>query len=436
MHDEENEWHNNPDGDNTEGAAEQQQVPPTLLPNVLQRLGLAPGQAPSDFELSIDDLIAKLKSDRWEERVVAVRALGKLEMAVPIEMFVPILHDEDPTVRAATVHLLGNMGRRTPLHWLVEALQDPDWQVREVAVLALGKQGQRVPNEVLMTALHDTDGSVREAARFALQWNSLAEKTSYGRLWEEKPMQREQYDTALSNDKHNSIPFENVPYDGWNGTIIEYSGNSHSPHGVREQAQAYAARQYTPGNHTPQEAPSYEYAEAGVMPSRGEKITSYRIRGKSHKGWWAAIIITAILFLGLGQLSAFLFMPHIRSFGTGSKGIQSVVAPAEVFPFGNLTYAPIMQKELSSLLHLTPQQIIEQLKMRGSLSAVATAQDITASQLRDSELRAATQIVNAALASGDIGKEQAGNLTQQLQNNPAFLEKATLTSLEAAPLPN
>lgn len=433
MYDKENEWHSNPDGDNIEG--EQQQVPLTLLPNVLQCLGLTPGQAPSDFELSVDDLVAKLKSDSWEERVAAVRALGKLETAVPMDMFVPILHDEDTTVRSAAVHVLGNMGKRTPLHWLVEALQDPDWHVREVAVLALGKQGQRVPNEVLMTALHDIDGSVREAARFALQWNSLAEKTSYGRLWEEKPMQREPYDTALSNGKHNGIPFGNVSDDGWNGTIIEYSGNLHASHGVREQAQAYAAREYAPGSHTPQEAPSYEYAEAGIMPSRGEKITSYRIRSQSHKGWWAALIITAILFLGLGGgLSTLLVMPHM-GFGTSSKVIQSVPVPAEMFPFGNPAYAPIMQKELSNLLSLTPQQILEQLKMRGSLSAVATAQGVTVPQLQASELRGATQIINAALASGDIGKQQAGNLMQQL-GNPAFLEKATLTSLGAAPLPN
>jgi HEAT repeat protein len=178
MQDNENEWRGPQDDDN-EGIEEEPQVPPTLLPNVLQRLGLTPELLVDGFELSVDDLMAKLRSASWEERVVAVRALGKLEHAVPIGMFASVRHDEDATVRAATVHVLGNMGEGTPLSWLVEALQDADWHVREVALLALGKQGSRVPGEVLMTALHDRDSSVREDDRFVLQWNYLNEKRSY-----------------------------------------------------------------------------------------------------------------------------------------------------------------------------------------------------------------------------------------------------------------
>ncbi len=90
---------------------------------------------------------------------------------------------------------------------------------------------------------------------------------------------------------------------------------------MNEQAQAYAAGQYTPHDAISHEAPPDEYAE--MMPSRHEKVTSYRLRSKSRKGWWAIIIVTALLFLGLGRLSTIL-VPQIN-FGNGPKDSQSVL---------------------------------------------------------------------------------------------------------------
>jgi len=69
----ENEWHISKDGDNQKVSSGQAQVPSSLLPTVLHRLGLTPEQ--TLCELSLDDLAAKLKNDDWEVRVAAVRAL-------------------------------------------------------------------------------------------------------------------------------------------------------------------------------------------------------------------------------------------------------------------------------------------------------------------------------------------------------------------------
>ncbi|MBV9257386.1 MAG: hypothetical protein JO215_05155, partial [Ktedonobacteraceae bacterium] len=73
MQDKEHEWQSNQDATERDDEAEQLQVPSTLLPNVLQRLDLLPEQAPS--ELSPDELLLKLRSGRWEERVQALRTL-------------------------------------------------------------------------------------------------------------------------------------------------------------------------------------------------------------------------------------------------------------------------------------------------------------------------------------------------------------------------
>ena len=182
----ENEWHISQNGNNTRGSRRDTQVPSSLLPTVLHRLGLLPEQALSEIEA--DELVAKLKSDDWEVRVGAVRALGKLGTGVPVELLASVLDDEDGSVRAAAVYALGQVGKRAPLNRLVGALHDPDWHVRETAVLALGKQGRRIPHEVLTTALHDTDESVREAARLALERNAAEEAAPYGQLWEQKTM--------------------------------------------------------------------------------------------------------------------------------------------------------------------------------------------------------------------------------------------------------
>ncbi len=424
MQDNENEWSSSPQGGDMEDVEEEPQVPSTLRPDVLQRLGLTPELMADDFELSVDDLIAKLQSDRWEERVVAVRALGKLETAVPVGMFSSARHDEDATVRAATVHVLGNMGSRTPLTWLVEALQDSDWHVREVAALALGKQGERVPGEVLMTALHDKDGSVREAARFALQWNN--EKKSYGKLWEEeRPMQQEHYDTALSNGKRKSAPLDAPSSDDWNGAFFEYSG----ARVLKEQSQTYAAREFATPDHVKPEPSSYEYVE--VMPSRGEKITSYRVRTRSQKGWWAVVIITAGLFLMLGRLTA-SGVPI--SIGV-SKIITAPAIPERMFPFDYVPYAPIFQTDLARGLNLTPSQLQVQLKQRGSFEAVAANQGVSSAQLQKIELSAFQDVVNNAVKTGDIDQAAAGDLMQRLQNDPGFREKGALILFNAAPIP-
>jgi HEAT repeats len=432
MQDNVNEWQSQQERTSGNDGQEHPQVPSSLLSNILHHLELSPEQIPS--EPSLDDLLLKLRSTAWQDRTLALHALEKLKYPVSIDLLSPFLQDKDATVRAATVHALSIISKQVPLHWLIEAFHDPNWHVREVAVFALAKQGSRVPREIFMAALHDKDGSVREAASFVLQQNSVDHNSSglYGQLREETPMHNELYDPTRLNGQSNGHSPENTPPAEWSGVFMEYSGNSAHPHTVNEQVQAYAAGQYTPHNATSYENSPDEYAE--MMSSRHEKLTSYRLRRKSHKSWWAiTIVLVAFLFLGVGRMSTVIVPPNIS---IGLKDAKSVVVSStdKGFPMRS-DYSIIMQKALSSTLHLTQQQVLTKLKERGSLNVIAADQGVSTSILAKAELNAFNTILQNAVSTGQISPADVNQWMSQLQKNSDLREKIAITLLTAAPTP-
>jgi len=420
MENNENEWYRNQDGDGKSDASAQ--VPSSLLPTVLYRLGLT--SEPASSETPVESLVARLKSENWEERASAVRALGKLGKGAPVEELMPALQDEDASVRAAVVHVLGILGKRVPLHLLIVALSDADWHVRETAVLALGKQGQRVPREVLMTVLHDTDTAVRDAARIALRQYAAEESTSalYGALWEQKTMQHDQENHTLANGKD---PSEKMPIEGLEGSFLEYKSAASQPHVLREQTQGYAPQQYEA-----QESSSYEYEVP--LSARGEKVTSFPLRRSLPKGWWAILAIVALLFFILGRMTIGVVEPTSVPMPPGVISVAKEQSVGDGIPFGKIftdpRYTMTLQQEVASALRLTPDNIRMQLKAGKSLTDIAKAQSVSQTQLQDIEMKAFTGTVNDAVKAGDLDSKQAGALLQSIQDNPLALDKLTVTA--------
>lgn len=390
-----NKWYISQNGHNKRGSLGNTQVPSSLLPTVLHRLGLTPEQALS--EILVDDLIARLKSDDWEVRVAAVRALGKLNTGASVELLASALDDEDGSVRAAAVHALGNVGKQVPLQGLVAALRDFDWHVRETAVLALGKQEQRVPDEVLTIALHDKDVSVREAARLALQWHAAEERTSasYGGLQEQKIMQHDRDDTSLPNGG------EAMPGNAWHGSM-EYSERS------REQVQEFASQEYA----------SHEYGNA--MSLQGEKVTILPQR-RSQRGWWVIVVIVAILFFLLGHMTQ-----RVMPVRVPGPPIFMRHQHESILPFESPRYATILQNDVARGLSLSPKEITAQLKADKSMTEIAAAQGVSASQLQNIELNSLQDVFRTAVSSGDIDQEKADQWMQRLQHEPPLLDRVTV----------
>lgn len=433
-------------------------VPPSLLPTVLQRLGLS--SEIEKPEISVKTLMKQLHSADWEERLNAIRRLERLESGVPIELLVPSLKDDDASVRAAALSALRNAGPQVPLHLLVAALHDPDWHVREMAVLALGKQGRRVPQAVLQTTLHDSDHLVREAATLALQWHAtsveLENSAAFeGQRWEQYIMQQKESHqnghtaSTLSDEDQNTIS-------------IDYSSDTSRPMRVLyEQQQAYASQGSTPNQQwesytsqepssgeqvqmyaqmeaeqpsaeehrsrertrDPQPEPSYEY-NAGAATMHGEKVTSLPIRSQRPAAWWIVLlVIVAIVFFMFGRVTDAIPGPSV-----------SVGAPAISAQQGKVTFpdnklmlddqlASQARQDIASGLNLSPDDISKQLNAGKTLQEIAANQGINVDQLHKIELNAISNLINTEVKSGQMDENDGKSMLQRFQENPGTLDK-------------
>lgn len=452
-------------------------VPPSLLPVVLQRLGLS--EEVAEPELEVDTLIEQLHSENWEERLNAVRMLGQLG-SVPVEMLTSVVDDDDASVRAAALFALGKAGGRAPLHLLMKALNDRDWHVREVAVLALGKQGERVPRKVLQMALNDSDSSVREAAMIALRWHRTTGElenpaVSEGQRWEQQIMQEK--------ERHqNGLSTRSLADEDWSGLFSTplYESETGRPQRVlHEQQQAYASQNHSPDrqwqSYTPQEPesggqmqmfapdeafsneeqvqeewqrePESSYKEYHQASSaQGEKVTSLprQRQRRAPFRWILLIVMIAAIFFVLGGV---VFQRSEPSISISTKAINqgldkgSFSEPSKQFPFDpaldkmllDSKTSLLARQEIANGLKLSPDDISQQLRSGQSMEDIASAQGVSPDQLHTIELNAFTNLVKRQMETGNISDKEGNGLIKQLQNDPGMLDKLTMTLFTITP---
>ncbi|GAC1366939.1 MAG: hypothetical protein NVSMB44_31800 [Ktedonobacteraceae bacterium] len=405
-----NEMHPDPDRDaaSTQGTGRQRvQAPPTLFPNVLHQLGLSTGPAITErpVETAVDDVVLNLQSYDWQMRIAAVRTLGKLGEHIPVELLEGALEDEDSSVRAAAVAVLGNAGTRTSVPHLVQALHDGDWHVRETAILALSNWRQDVPTAELNQALYDVDGSVRQAARLALDFDAEEDKTlaPYGRLWEQKNMSQRQEPYVQQDEQHDLF---------YNRYGQDYGTGAHAEHAyaLHEQAQAYAPHETV---REAEQEMSYEYNAPTSV--HAEKVTNLPPR-RSHRGWWAIIAGTALVFFLLGSATTRMMEGFGGPRGLPFHGNKSIEMPRMDEDFGpGSRYALMIQNEVSRALNTNPDAIRAQLKEGRHLNDIAAAQGVSEDNLHKIELQALTNATNAAFKGNG---EQSDKVLEQARENP------------------
>jgi polyhydroxyalkanoate synthesis regulator phasin len=86
-------------------------------------------------------------------------------------------------------------------------------------------------------------------------------------------------------------------------------------------------------------------------------------------------------------------------------------------------YLPGVATQLAQGLHLNANQLVSQLQSGKSLSDIATAQGVSSSQLQTIVTNAIQSAVNKAVSNGNLTQQQASNIMQKLQKNPAALNR-------------
>jgi polyhydroxyalkanoate synthesis regulator phasin len=84
-------------------------------------------------------------------------------------------------------------------------------------------------------------------------------------------------------------------------------------------------------------------------------------------------------------------------------------------------YLPGVATQVAQGLHLNANQLVSQLQSGKSLSDIAKAQGVSSNQLQTIVTNAIQSAANKAVSDGNLTQQQATNIMQKLQKNPAAL---------------
>src|SRR6266480_3175751 len=83
---------------------------------------------------------------------------------------------------------------------------------------------------------------------------------------------------------------------------------------------------------------------------------------------------------------------------------------------------PDLKNHIAQGLHLTPDQLTSQLKSGKTLSDIATAQNISSTQLQTIVGNAIQNALKPAVTEGTLTQKQVDKLTKRFQSNPVLLD--------------
>ena len=277
-------------------------APPSLLPTVLQHLGLQ-----DEVSMPVEHLVQALHAQEWYVRAAAVRRVGKLGPHAPLDLLLIALHDEHVSVRVTAAHALGSVGTRMPVAPLVAALHDDEWQVRETAIFSLGMLGKNAPSEPLLAALQDDDAAVREAAQQMLQHIGMVSNTQ-----SIQKAETQQYDVSAQ------LP------------IVKNNTTRNTMGGYMRETD-FRAGEYKP-----------------VPSSNGSSSHPTRVR----RFWTRASVSVAVLFVALNVVGWAAIVQHMRP---NSPNISIVGSgPNSAIPGTHLANAPTPTPPFKPTPTLTP----------------------------------------------------------------------------------
>jgi len=137
-------------------------------------------------------------------------------------------------------------------------------------------------------------------------------------------------------------------------------------------------------------------------------------------------ITLVLLAIGIG---VYALLPAITSANASQAVTPTPGVTATTTPKGNGTakilkqYAPDIKNQIAQGLHLTPDQLTAQLQAGKTLSAIATAQNVSTTQLQTLISSALQNALSPAVTSGTLTQKQIAKLTKKYQGNPTLLDR-------------
>ena len=138
-------------------------------------------------------------------------------------------------------------------------------------------------------------------------------------------------------------------------------------------------------------------------------------------------IVLVLIIIGIG---VFAVLPSIESANAQQSATPTpIIQPsATPKPKGSginkvlKQYTPDIKNQIAQGLHLTSDQLTTDLKGGKTLSTVATAQNVSATQLQTVIANALTSGLQPAVNDGSLTQQQVTKLVKRYQANPALLD--------------
>ena len=146
-------------------------------------------------------------------------------------------------------------------------------------------------------------------------------------------------------------------------------------------------------------------------------------------------IVVVVLAIGIG---VFVVLPSVTSANNSATSTPTPIVSATTTAKTNVVsktlrqYAPAIKTQIAQGLKLTPDQLTTDLKAGKTLSDIATAQNVSATQLQTLVGTALQSGLKPAVDAGTLTQKQVDRLVKHYQSNPTLLDKLLMNATTTA----
>lgn len=136
--------------------------------------------------------------------------------------------------------------------------------------------------------------------------------------------------------------------------------------------------------------------------------------------------IVLLVFIAATSIITFLILPSIIASNNTQAQTVPTATPTPILNDATVQYlkhyAPDIEKQIAQGLHLTSDQLTQQLQAGKTLRDVAKAQNISPAQLRTIISNAVQSGLKPALDAGNLSQKQIKALSKRLQSDLTLLD--------------